>query len=189
MEQLTQHREHDRHDALPSRRIAAWIVAQHQDLRPARRTRPRIGILASRGYLRDGGWPIYGGDAPIVHAVLDAGGCPCLIPALPVLEGYDPFQLLTDDPAFEVFFHLLWPVVGDLDGVIFTGGGDLYSCLYQQSPHPRAEETIPKRVLTRRLVLFSAPGAYQRQKASTRFGMVSYYDRHFRSLKIIPSIA
>ena len=27
----------------------------------------------------------------------------------------------------------------ELDGLILTGGGDLYSCLYGQTPHPQAE--------------------------------------------------
>ena len=101
--------------------------------------RPRIGVLATSGILRDGGWPVYGGDAPTVHAILEAGGFPCLIPLLPLLEGYDPALLRGDDPTFELLFDVLWPVVRDLDGLVFTGGGDLYACLYGQQPHPQAE--------------------------------------------------
>ena len=128
----------DLQDAPLSERIAAWIVAQdHQ--RPARHTRPRIGILSYSGYLRDGGWPVYAGDAPTVHAILEAGGFPSLLPTLPLIEGYDPFHLLSDDQTFEVVFELLWPLVRDLDGLVLTGGGDLYSSLYRQSPHPQTE--------------------------------------------------
>jgi putative glutamine amidotransferase len=101
--------------------------------------RPRIVILAASGILRDGGWPVYGGDAPTVHAILEAGGFPYLIPALPLLEGYDPSRLLVDDHTFALLFEVLWPLVRDLDGLVFTGGGDLYACLYGQQPHPQAE--------------------------------------------------
>lgn len=134
----TRNGAHDLQDAPLSERIAAWIVAQHHQ-RPARHTRPRIGILSYSGYLRDGGWPVYAGDAPTVHAILEAGGFPSLLPTLPLIEGYDPFHLLSDDQTFEVVFELLWPLVRDLDGLVLTGGGDLYSSLYRQSPHPQTE--------------------------------------------------
>ncbi len=70
--------------------VAHWVAEQQQcdDLCP--RVRPRIGILAAQSHVRDGGWPAYSGDAPTVQAVLEAGGLPFLIPALPVIEGYDP---------------------------------------------------------------------------------------------------
>ncbi len=101
--------------------------------------RPRIGVLAAGGTLRDGGWPIYGGDAPTAHAILEAGGFPCLIPLLPLLEGYDPLQLLVEDYTFGLLFDVCWPVVRNLDGLILSGGGDVYACLYGQQPHPQAE--------------------------------------------------
>ncbi len=118
--------------------LAHWIAEQlhYDDL--ARHERPRIGIMAASGILRDGGWPVYGGDAPTVHAILEAGGFPCLIPPLPFLEGYDPSYPLRDDHTFLLFFDVLWPVVRDLDGLIFSGGGDLSACLYGQQPHPQA---------------------------------------------------
>ncbi len=139
MELLTRHGVHDLQDASLSDRIAGWVVAQLDHQHPAQRSRPRIGLLSGRGFLRDGGWPVYGADAPAAHAILDAGGFPCPIPTLPLIEGYDPFQLLTDDHAFELLFHLIWPVVRDLDGLVFTGSGDLRSCLYRHAPHPQAE--------------------------------------------------
>jgi putative glutamine amidotransferase len=74
-----------------------------------------------------------------VHAVLEAGGLPWLIPTLPLIEGYDPLQLLSDDRTFALCFGVLWPVVRELDGLILTGGGDLSSCLYGEPPHPLAE--------------------------------------------------
>ncbi len=101
--------------------------------------RPRIGVLAAPGTLRDGGWPVYGSDAPTVHAILEAGGLPCPIPALPLLEGYDPVQLLRDERAFALLFDVFWPMVRSLDGLIFCGGGDVSACLYGQQPHPQAE--------------------------------------------------
>jgi hypothetical protein len=74
-----------------------------------------------------------------VHAVLEAGGLPCLIPTLPLIEGYDPLQLLSDDHAFALLFGVLWSVVRELDGLILTGGGDLSSCLFGKPPHPQTE--------------------------------------------------
>jgi len=74
-----------------------------------------------------------------VHAVLEAGGSPWLIPKLPLIEGYDPLQLLSNDHAFALLFRVIWPVVRELDGLILTGGGDLSSCLYSQQPHPQTE--------------------------------------------------
>src|SRR5215831_18423967 len=124
-------------DAPVSERLSHWIAEQQQRDRLGPRSRPRIGILAARSYQRDGGWPAYSGDAPTVHAVLEAGGLPFLIPTLPLIEGYDPLQLLCDDRTFEQFFELLWPMVRQLDGLILTGGGDLTSCLYEQLPHPQ----------------------------------------------------
>ena len=41
--------------------------------------------------------------------------------------------------AFTLLFGLIWPVMRELDGLILTGGGDLYSCLYGQTPHPQTE--------------------------------------------------
>jgi len=122
-----------------SERLSQWIAEQQECDGRCLCKRPRIGILAARSYQRDGGWPAYSGDAPTVHAVLEAGGLPWLIPTLPLMEGYDPLQLLSDDRTFALCFGVLWPVVRELDGLILTGGGDLSSCLYGEPPHPQAE--------------------------------------------------
>ncbi len=129
----------DLEDASLSDRLALWIAEQQQQHYPALRTRPRIGILAPTGYARDGGWPVFAADAPSAYAILEAGGFPCLIPTLPPIEGFDPFHLLSDEHAFTLLFGLIWPVIRELDGLILTGGGDLYSCLYGQAPHPQTE--------------------------------------------------
>jgi gamma-glutamyl-gamma-aminobutyrate hydrolase PuuD len=127
-------------DGSVSELLEQWVGEQLGRAEVSRRERPRIGILAASGTLRDGGWPIYGGDAPTVHAILEAGGFPYLIPMLPLLEGYDPSQLLVDGYTFALLFEVLWPVVRELDGLVFTGGGDLFACLYGQQPHPQAED-------------------------------------------------
>ena len=126
-------------DASVSDLLAHWITEQQQRDGLCQRERPRIGILAAQGHLRDGGWPAYSGDAPTVQAILEAGGFPCLIPTLPLIEGYDPLQLLCDDHAFGLLFGVIWPVVRELDGLILTGGGDLSSCLFGKPPHPQTE--------------------------------------------------
>ena len=129
----------DIEDASLSDRLALWIAEQQNQYQPALRTRPRIGILAPSGYARDGGWPVFAADAPGASAILEAGGFPRLIPTLPLIEGFDPFHLLTDEHAFTSLFGLIWPVLRELDGLILTGGGDLYSCLYRQTPHPQTD--------------------------------------------------
>ncbi len=143
-------------DASVSELLEQWVAEQLGRADAPMCDRPRIGILAVSGILRDGGWPVYSGDAPTVHAILEAGGFPCLIPALPLLEGYDPSQLLVDDHTFALLFDVLWPVVRDLDGLIFTGGGDLNACLYGQQPHPQAEDSdLWRDMWERYLALFS----------------------------------
>ncbi len=126
-------------DAPLSDLLVHWIAEQQRRDGLDPRLRPRIGIIAARSHIRDGGWPSYSGDAPTVHAVLEGGGLPCLIPTLPLIEGYDPLQLFSDDRTFAQFFGLLWPVMRELDGLILTGGGDLSSCLYEKPPHPQTE--------------------------------------------------
>jgi gamma-glutamyl-gamma-aminobutyrate hydrolase PuuD len=119
--------------------LVHWIAEQFQHDVPAQRERPSIGIMAAGGTLRDGGWPVYGGDAPVAHAILEAGGFPSYIPPLPFLESSDPSSLLHDDYTFAQFFDLLWPVVLRLDGLVLSGGGDLSGCLSGQQPHPQSE--------------------------------------------------
>jgi len=126
-------------DTSVSELIEQWIGEQLVRGDAARCQRPRIGVLAAGGTLRDGRWPVYSSDAPTAHAILEAGGLPCLIPALPLLEGYDPLQLLHDEHTFALLFDVIWPVVRTLDGLILSGGGDVSACLYGQQPHPQAE--------------------------------------------------
>jgi putative glutamine amidotransferase len=102
------------------------------------RSRPRIGVLSSSGCLREGGWPVYADDAATVNAVFQAGGSPVIIPTLPLVLGYDPFNLLRDDDAFDDLFAIVWQTIRDLDGLLLAGGGDVYSCLYRQDMHPQA---------------------------------------------------
>ena len=126
-------------DASVSELVEQWVGEQLQRDGVARRDRPRIGLVAYSSVLRDGGWPVYGADAPTAQAVLEAGGFPCLIPLLPLLEGYDPLHVLQDDHTFVLFLELLWPLVRDLDGLILSGGGDVSPSFYQQQPHPQSE--------------------------------------------------
>jgi hypothetical protein len=97
-------------DASVSELVEQWVGEQVQRGGAASRARPRIGLVAYSSMLRDGGWPVYGADAPTAQAILEAGGFPCLIPLLPLLEGYDPLQVVQDDHTFGLFFDLLWPL-------------------------------------------------------------------------------
>src|SRR5260370_6434767 len=74
--------------------LEQWIGEQLERADAARGPRPRIGVLAASGTLRDGGWPVYGSHAPTAHAILEAGGTPRLPPALPSLGGHHPLHLL-----------------------------------------------------------------------------------------------
>ena len=143
-------------DASVSELVEQWVGEQLQRDGGARRDRPRIGLVASSSMLRDGGWPVYGADAPTAQAVLEAGGFPCPIPLMPLLEGYDPLHMMQDDHTSALFFDLLWPLVRDLDGLVLSGGGDLSACLYGQQPHPQSEAPDPWRdVWERSLALLS----------------------------------
>ncbi len=119
-------------DTSVSELLEQWIGEQLGRRDAARGPRPRIGVLAVGGTLRDGRWPVYGSDAPTAHAILEAGG-------LPLLEGYDPLQILSDEHTFALLFDVFWPVVRTLDGLILSGGGDVSACLYGKPPHPQAE--------------------------------------------------
>jgi putative glutamine amidotransferase len=119
-------------------RIAAHIAAR-QRLPLPEHYRPRIGVISSSGCMRDGGWPVYAGDAATVNAIFETGGSPVVIPTLPILQGCDPFDILSDDDAFAEVFRVVWPIVRNLDGLVLAGGGDCYSCLYGDVPHPQTQ--------------------------------------------------
>ena len=99
--------------------------------------RPRIGLFAPSGILRDGAWQVYGLDQPITDAVFEAGGFPLGIASIPVIRGMDTFEILADADAFRAVFDALWPMLLTLDGLLLPGGGDLDSRLYARTPHPQ----------------------------------------------------
>lgn len=122
-------------------RIAA-CVTQHQSeaaLPAAGCSRPRIGLFAPSGILRDGAWQVYGLDQPITDAVFEAGGFPLGIASIPVIRGMDTFEILADADAFRAVFDALWPMLLNLDGLLLPGGGDLDSRLYARTPHPQLQ--------------------------------------------------
>jgi gamma-glutamyl-gamma-aminobutyrate hydrolase PuuD len=121
-------------------RIAAALEEQRptDSAKQSGRERPRIGIFAGKGTIREGAWQVYGGDLYAIDAIADAGGYPQILPTFPVASGLDPFDLLTDYDAFRFIFDTIWPVVRDLDGLVLTGGSDLDSrFFYCKVPHPR----------------------------------------------------
>lgn len=102
--------------------------------------RPRIGIFASRGIIREGAWPSYAGDLHTVEAIAQAGGSPLLLPCFPIIPGLDIFDLLANENLFRSVFESIWPVVRDVHGLVFTGGGDLDSrFFYHMTPHPHLQ--------------------------------------------------
>jgi gamma-glutamyl-gamma-aminobutyrate hydrolase PuuD len=120
----------------------ADCIIQHRSkaARPAAHcNRPRIGLFAPGGILRDGAWQVYGLDQPITDAVFEAGGCPLGIASMPVIRGLDSFEIFADPDAFRAVFDALWPMMLNLDGLLLPGGGDLDSRLYAQAPHPQLQ--------------------------------------------------
>lgn len=61
-----------------------------------------------------------------IKAVMQAGGVPVLIPSLIAEEGWD----------------VLYP---RLDGILFTGGGDISLDRFKGDPHPRIDDVDPAR--------------------------------------------
>ncbi|GER83358.1 hypothetical protein KTAU_19950 [Thermogemmatispora aurantia] len=119
-------------------RIARFINSQQRAPLPSY-YRPRIGVLSSSGCLRDGGWPVYAGDAATINAIFESGGEPLVLPTLPMLQSCDPFDILGSEDLFEEVFRIIWPVVRNVDGLVFAGGGDFYSCLYGDVLHPQTQ--------------------------------------------------
>jgi putative glutamine amidotransferase len=60
------------------------------------------------------------------QAIMQAGGVPVLIPSLIASEGWDA----------------LYP---RLDGILFTGGGDISLAHFKGDPHPRIDDVDPQR--------------------------------------------
>jgi putative glutamine amidotransferase len=125
-----------------SARIAACITQHRAEiaLPAAHCGRPRIGMFAQNGILRDGAWQVYGLDLPIADAIFEAGGFPFGIPGIPVIRGLDTFEVFADLDAFRAVFDTLWPMMLNLDGLLLPGGADLDARLYLQEPHPQLQE-------------------------------------------------
>ncbi len=68
--------------------------------------------------------PVYGLEAPYVHAVLAAGGAPLLLPR-------------TDDR------EALAALVDRLDGLLLPGAGDIVSLTFGEEPHPAQRYVDP----------------------------------------------
>jgi len=123
-----------------SSRIAACLAQQRSEALPAEHcARPRIGLFAPGGVMRDGAWQVYGLDQPIADAVFEAGGFPLGIAGIPIIRGLDTFEIFTDADAFQAVFDVLWPTLLSLDGLLLPGGVDLDSRLYARTPHPQLQ--------------------------------------------------
>jgi putative glutamine amidotransferase len=88
--------------------------------------RPMIGITTYSEEATWGGWTEAAAFTPLayVRAVEAAGGRALLVP--PSLEGIEE-------------------TLGVLDGIIFSGGGDLDPSTYGADPHPETQEISPDR--------------------------------------------
>jgi gamma-glutamyl-gamma-aminobutyrate hydrolase PuuD len=118
-------------------RIAAMLEEQRALQLPSCE-RPAIGILVPEESTA--------GEKDTIAAIAEAGGAPLLLPTYPIIAGLDLFDILTDERAFRFIFDTIWPVVRDLDGLVFTGGGDLDSrFFYRKIPHPQLQSADPWR--------------------------------------------
>lgn len=120
-----------------SRCIAGSPNAAHSPM--AQRARPRIGLFAPGGVLREGAWQVYGMDQPLSNALFEAGGFPIGLAGIPFIRGLDTFEVLAEPDAFRLVFDTLWPLMLNLDGLLLPGGGDLDSRLYARTPHPQLQ--------------------------------------------------
>jgi putative glutamine amidotransferase len=80
-------------------------------------TAPLIGITTYRSLSRNN-LPLLTSTEAYIQSTINAGGCPLMIPL-----GL-PDEMLTD-------------LVSHLDGILFTGGGDVHPRRYASQPHPR----------------------------------------------------
>lgn len=87
--------------------------------------KPIIGITTNNT-TNSYGQPIVLLQRSYVKAVLDAGGVPLLIPSLVAEDGWDA-------------------VYSRLDGVLFSGGGDISLDYFRGDPHPRIDDVDPER--------------------------------------------
>jgi len=79
-------------------------------------TAPLIGITTFRSLSRDN-YPLLSATEAYIQSVINASGCPLMIPLG-----------LSDK-------HLI-DLVSRLDGILFTGGGDVHPRRYASQPHP-----------------------------------------------------
>jgi hypothetical protein len=72
-------------------RIAAALEGQRppRSARQPARDRPRIGVFAGRGTLREGAWQVYGADQYTIEAIAEAGGYPQVLPTFPIVPGHE----------------------------------------------------------------------------------------------------
>ena len=124
-------------EARLSSSIAGLIEEQRGSTRVLPRERPRIGIFAPGGTLREVFWPIYAGDRAVADALFEAGADPYHVPTCPILHAVDPLQAIASDDVFSTVFDLVWSRVRAMHGLVLSGGGDLSSSLYRSLPHPR----------------------------------------------------
>jgi putative glutamine amidotransferase len=87
--------------------------------------RPVIGITVYDG-LSKSGLPIAALNIAYINAIRQAGGLPILLPN----------QLV------EVEWQDIYPL---LDGIMFTGGGDIRTDLFEGIPHPQVDEVDDER--------------------------------------------
>lgn len=122
-------------------KIAAAIDEERppRSANPPSLDRPRVGILVPEEQ-----------DAGVnetIAAIAEAGGAPLLLPTYPVIAGLvDMFDILNDEQAFRFLFDTVWPVLRELDVLVFPGGGDLDSrFFYRAVPHPQLQPADPWR--------------------------------------------
>lgn len=89
--------------------------------------KPLIGITTNQS-TNSYGQPTILLQQSYVRAVMDAGGVPVLIPSLIAEDGWDSLY-------------------SRLDGILFSGGGDIALEHFSGDPHPRIDDVEPERDL------------------------------------------
>jgi gamma-glutamyl-gamma-aminobutyrate hydrolase PuuD len=135
------------------------LLAQRKEGIPAHLvvSRPLIVVPGSYTLTQTGQWPLYGSDAAVMNVLKQSGGWPISLACLPCFKS-DPLDVFSDEAIFEEAFKVIWSMLTQMDihGLCVTGGGDLLSCLYGQTPHPQTTPSDLWRDIWERYLLLIA---------------------------------
>lgn len=115
---------------------------------------PLIGITGAWRQGSEGERVFASLERPYVDAITDAGGAVVIIPPF-----IDRSMLLAGDGGLQISSAPLERLLSSLDGIVFSGGGDISPNEYGQEPHPKLSAVCKERDFNE---LYLARSAHQR---------------------------